>query len=51
VLEAAYLADRFPGIHIASIGPRIVAPHSTKEHVSLTTADNIWNVVKQIISA
>jgi dipeptidase D len=47
-LEAGYFTERFPGIHIASIGPRIINPHSTTEHVSLTTADNIWEVVKDI---
>ena len=50
VLEAAYLVDKFPGMHIASIGPRIIGAHSTKECVSLTTADNIWKVVTNIIS-
>lgn len=50
VLEAAYLVEKFPGMHIASIGPRIIGAHSTKECVSLTTADNIWKVVTNIIS-
>lgn len=49
-LEAGYFVEKFPGIHIASIGPRIMYPHSPNEKVSLTTADNIWKVVKEIIS-
>jgi len=49
-LEAGYFTERFRGIHIASIGPRIINPHSTTEHVSLTTADNIWQVVKKLLA-
>ena len=48
-LEAGYFTERFPGIHIASIGPRIINPHSTTEHVSLTSADNIWKVVVELL--
>lgn len=48
-LEAGYLVDKFPGIHIASIGPKIIGAHSTDEHVSLTTADNIWKVVVELL--
>lgn len=47
-LEAGYFVEKFPGIHIASIGPRIMYPHSPNEKVSLTTADNIWHVVREI---
>ena len=47
-LEAGYFVEKFPGIHIASIGPRIMFPHSPNEKVSLTTADNIWHVVREI---
>ena len=45
-LEAGYFVEKFPDIHIASIGPRIMYPHSPNEKVSLTTADNIWRVVR-----
>ena len=48
-LEAGYLVEKFPGIHIASIGPRIMYPHSPNEKVSLTTADNIMKVVREIV--
>ncbi|MBQ3804624.1 MAG: beta-Ala-His dipeptidase [Prevotella sp.] len=51
VLEAAYLVDKFPGIHIASIGPLIIGAHSTKERVNLTTAENIWRITKSIIES
>lgn len=45
VLEAGYYVEKFPGIEIACIGPRIVEPHSTKERVELSTVDNIYKVL------
>ncbi len=48
-LEAGYLVEKFSGMHMVSIGPRIVNPHSTDEHVSLTSADNIWKVVVEVL--
>ena len=48
-LEAGYFVEKFPGIHIASIGPRIMYPHSPNEKVSLTTADNIMKVVREVV--
>lgn len=49
VLEAGYLVETFPGLHIASIGPRIIEPHSTNERVQLSTVDNIWKVTKELL--
>lgn len=49
VLEAAYYVEKYPGIEIASIGPRIIEPHSPSERVSLDTADNIWHVVIELL--
>lgn len=48
-LEAGYLVEKFPNIHIVSIGPRILFPHSTHECVNLNTADNIWKVTLALI--
>lgn len=50
VLEAGYYVNKYPGIQIACIGPRIVCPHSTKEKVELETVENIWKVVKEILN-
>ena len=50
-LEAGYFVEKFPGIHIASIGPRIMYPHSPNEKVSLTTADNIMRVVREVVKS
>ena len=49
VLEAGFLVEKFPGLHIASIGPRIVEPHSVQERVQLSTVDNIWRVVTELL--
>jgi dipeptidase D len=44
VLEAGFFVQKFPGIEMASIGPKIIEPHSTSEHVSLKTCSDIWKV-------
>ena len=49
VLEAGYLVEKYPGLHIASIGPRILEPHSVNERVQLSTVDNIWKVVIEML--
>ena len=50
VLEAGFFVERYPGIQIASIGPRIVEPHSTSERVELSTIDDIWQVLIELLS-
>lgn len=50
VLEAGYYVQKFPGIEIACIGPRIIEPHSTKERVELTTVDNIYKVLIELLN-
>ncbi len=49
VLEAAYYVQKYPGVEIASIGPRIIEPHSTSERVDLDTCDKIWLVVVELL--
>lgn len=49
VLEAGFFVQKFPGIEIASIGPKIIEPHSTGEHVSLKTCADIWNVTIELL--
>lgn len=49
VLEAGYYVQKFPGIEIACIGPRIIEPHSTNERVELSTIDNIYKVLIQLL--
>ena len=50
VLEAGFFVERYPGIQIASIGPRIVEPHSTSERVELSTIDDIWRILIELLS-
>ena len=49
VLEAGFFVQHYPGIQIASIGPRIVEPHSTSERVELKTIDDIWLVLLELL--
>ena len=49
VLEASYLVNIFPGLHIVSIGPRILEPHSIHERVDLNTCDDIWRVTLELL--
>ena len=49
VLEAGFFVQHYPGIQIASIGPRIVEPHSTNERVELSTVDDIWRVLLELL--
>ena len=49
VLEAAYYVEKYPGVEIASIGPRIIEPHSPSERIDLDTADNIWKVTIELL--
>ncbi len=49
VLEAGFFVRHYPGIQIASIGPRIVEPHSTSERVELKTIGDIWLVLTELL--
>ena len=49
VLEAGFFVQHYLGIQIASIGPRIVEPHSTSERVELSTINDIWQVLLELL--
>jgi dipeptidase D len=49
VLEAGFFVEHYPSIQIASIGPRIVEPHSTSERVELATIEDIWQVLIELL--
>ena len=49
VLEAGFFVQHYPGIQLASIGPRIVEPHSASERVELKTIDDIWHVLLEML--
>ena len=50
VLEAGYFVQKFPGIEIACIGPRIIEPHSTRERVELSTVNGICAVLIELLA-
>jgi dipeptidase D len=50
VLEAGFFVQKYPSIEMASIGPRIVEPHSTRERVELKTIDDIWRVTIELLA-
>ena len=49
VLEAGFFVQKYPGIQMASIGPRIVEPHSTSERIEMKTIDDIWQVLIEML--
>jgi dipeptidase D len=49
VLEAGYFVAKFPGVQMASIGPRILEPHSTSERVEMKTIGDIWKVFVELL--
>ncbi|MBP5560551.1 MAG: beta-Ala-His dipeptidase [Muribaculaceae bacterium] len=49
VFEAGFFVQKYPGIEMASIGPRIVEPHSTSERVELSTCHDIWRVTVELL--
>lgn len=49
VLEAGFFVQHYPGLQMASIGPRIVEPHSASERVELKTIDDIWHVLLEML--
>ncbi|MBR1882502.1 MAG: beta-Ala-His dipeptidase [Muribaculaceae bacterium] len=49
VLEAGFFVQKYPGIQMASIGPRIVEPHSTSERVQISTIHDIWRVTVNLL--
>lgn len=49
VMEMGYFVQKFKGIQIIPIGPRIIEPHSTSERVELSTIDNIWKVLIEVL--
>ena len=48
-LECGILSQKLPNIKIASIGPNIRYPHSTREYVELDSVERIYKVVKELL--
>lgn len=50
VLEAGYYVNKYPGIEIACIGPRIIEPHSPGERVEMSTVYGICRVLTELLA-
>jgi len=48
-LECGVIAEKYPEMKFASIGPTIRYPHSTREMVDIASVERIYTVVKNII--
>lgn len=49
-LEAGFFMEKYPGVEMISIGPKIIDPHSTAERVSVGSVNDIWAVLKEMLS-
>jgi len=47
-LECGLLSQKLPNIQIASIGPNIKYPHSTREYVELNSVEKVFEVVEKL---
>jgi len=50
-LECGLLSQNLPNIKMASIGPNIRYPHSTREYVELNSVDRVYKVVKELLNS
>jgi di/tripeptidase len=48
-LETAVIGDRVGGLDMVSFGPRIEAPHSPGERVSIPTVDRFWRLLTGVV--
>ncbi|RLA68722.1 MAG: aminoacyl-histidine dipeptidase, partial [Epsilonproteobacteria bacterium] len=48
-LECGVIAEKYPSIKFASIGPTIRYPHSTREKVKLNSVEKTFEVLQRII--
>jgi len=49
-LECGIIAQKYPALKLASIGPTIRYPHSTREKVKLDSVDKTFDVLKRVIA-
>ena len=48
-LECGIIKEKFPEIDMASIGPNIRYPHSTREKVEITSVERVFNILREIV--
>jgi len=49
-LECGVVSEKYPDMKLASIGPTIRYPHSTREMVKIDSVEKVFTVVKRVIS-
>ncbi len=50
-LECGVIAEKYPAMKFASIGPTIRYPHSTREMVDLESVERTFKVLNKIIKS
>ena len=48
-LECGYVAEKYPGIDILSIGPTLEKVHTTEERLSVPSLDRVWRFVTELM--
>ncbi len=49
-LECGVLSQKYPNLHIASIGPTIQNPHSIRERVNIESIEKTFKVLRKIVN-
>ncbi len=49
-LECAIFKEKYPNMQICSIGPNIYFPHSNREECEISSINNVYKVLKDIIA-
>lgn len=50
-LECGVISEKYPAMQLASIGPTIRFPHSTREKVKIESVEKTFDVLKRVIEA
>ena len=50
-LECGVISEKYPAMQLASIGPTIRYPHSTREKVKIESVEKTFDVLKRVIAA
>ena len=48
-LECGIIKEKFPDVDMASIGPNILYPHSTRETVEIASVGRVFEVVRRVV--
>ncbi|MBR5896359.1 MAG: aminoacyl-histidine dipeptidase, partial [Lachnospiraceae bacterium] len=48
-LECGVFAQKIPGLDCVSFGPNMFDIHTTKERLSLSSAERVWNFILKVL--